>query len=235
MQEQRIRCLLHGAWFPVVAIQPPSSDLNPISPGLSGSNAPKPSISSWRFVQLASNRQYLHYALHAKRAAIAPFVTDMPNRIDVHNITSVVSNVTATELPDELQAEELKRTGSDAIAINGHAAGTITKLTINGPSRNGGDEEAVLLALYTASSVVASEWLDGLLMLLDQQPITADTNKMIGVIEEWSLRTRMLNLTWEDLDVDSVMGTARNGGKRKDGGYSREGLDTNYWYDMGEV
>lgn len=210
----------------------PATELTHANP-FAATVAPKFTLSSWRFVQLAPNRRYLHHALQPKRWSHAgPSLADMQNRIDVLNITSVVSNVTATELPDEVQADRSLRTGPNATtAQNGHVNGTLTKMTINGPSRDG-DDESALLALYSADSVLASEWLDGLLMLLDQQPITADTNKMIRIIEEWSLKTRMLNLSWEDLDVDDVTGTGRSEGKTQ---YTREGLDTKYWYDMGEV
>ena len=49
----------------------------------------------------------------------------------------------------------------------------------NSHSRSNTSREAPLLILNPPSQSLASEWLDGLLMLLNQQPITADTNKLI--------------------------------------------------------
>ena len=68
-----------------------------------------------------------------------------------------------------------------------------------------GEEEAILLELQTASPSVASAWLDGLLMLLDQQPITAETHRLIDAMEGWGMKVRLLGLglgmedvEWED-------------------------------------
>ena len=66
-------------------------------------------------------------------------------------------------------------------------------------------------------------------MLLDQQPITADTNKLISIVENWSLKVRMLNLQWEDADWQRTeSGEAWQAP-------SRDELDTDYWYAMGEA
>lgn len=63
-------------------------------------------------------------------------------------------------------------------------------------------------------------------MLLDQQPITADTNKLVALIGGYGLKIRLLNVRFEDaaaaaLDVPQLPG--------------REGLDEEYWYDIGGV
>ena len=110
-----------------------------------------------------------------------------------------------------------------------------------------GEEEAILLELQTASPSLASEWLDGLLMLLDQQPITAETHRLIDAMEGWGMKVRLLGLglgmedvEWEDdsrksermekgrvnRDGDGLVG--------KDRVPSRQDLDADYWYDMGE-
>lgn len=60
-------------------------------------------------------------------------------------------------------------------------------------------------------------------MLLNQQPITADTNKLVNMISSYGLKIRLLNVRFDDLD------------EGEDGGPevpSREGLDEDYYYDV---
>lgn len=66
IKEQRIRCLLQGAWFPAGVSY--GSDAGPVtSKTLSRSTA-----SAWRFVRLSHNRRYLHYADFEAKTAVEP-------------------------------------------------------------------------------------------------------------------------------------------------------------------
>ena len=56
VKEQRIRCLLQGAWFPDMLGY--KQDNGPITKQDLKRNVP----SSWRYVRLSHNRRYLHYA-----------------------------------------------------------------------------------------------------------------------------------------------------------------------------
>lgn len=222
MREQRIRCLLSGAWFPVI------SDAESV---LATSGMRTSAVTSWRFVQLSPSRRHLHYVSHMRKPDNNPSIQDLAQKIDLNIVSAVVSNITVTDLPLEMLDGAPTAT---ELGSNGHApsSSTITKLTIYGaPRPSSAENETVLLQLHTASSVVASEWLDGLLMLLNQQPITADTNKLITIMEDWSLKVRMLNLRLEDAEWEQ--GQIGLGGDRPVP--SREGLDADYWYDMGEV
>ena len=82
-------------------------------------------------------------------------------------------------------------------------------------------KEKVLLQLHPATHVAASEWLDGLLMLLNQKPITAETTKLVNLMASYGLKIRLLNIRYEDLS--SVEARVP----------SREELDDDYWYDFG--
>jgi engulfment and cell motility protein 1 len=81
----------------------------------------------------------------------------------------------------------------------------------------------VLLQLHPGSHTLASEWLDGLLMLLNQQPITADTNKLVNLIGGYGLKIRLLNVRFEEVGLEEPMVP------------SREGLDEDYFYDIAGV
>lgn len=85
----------------------------------------------------------------------------------------------------------------------------------------GTQKESVLLQLHPQSHTLASEWLDGLLMLLNQQPITADTNKLVKLIGGYGLKIRLLNVRFEDVGIEEPILP------------SREGLDDEYYYDIG--
>jgi engulfment and cell motility protein 1 len=99
---------------------------------------------------------------------------------------------------------------------------TSTKITIHGFLPSSSHKEAVLLQLHPSTHTLASEWLDGLLMLLNQQPITAETNKLINLVSGYGLKIRLLNVRFEDVGSDEPVLPIR------------EGLDEDYWYDIGE-
>ena len=82
-------------------------------------------------------------------------------------------------------------------------------------------KEVVLLHLHPPSHTLASEWLDGLLMLLNQQPITADTNKLVKLIGGYGLKIRLLNVRYEDVGMEEPILP------------SRDGLEDDYYYDIG--
>lgn len=56
VKEQRIRCLLQGAWFPMALNH--GMDVSPVISKTIDRAAPL----TWRFVRLSHNRRYLHYA-----------------------------------------------------------------------------------------------------------------------------------------------------------------------------
>ncbi|KAJ9646514.1 hypothetical protein H2199_002563 [Coniosporium tulheliwenetii] len=203
IREQRIRCLLSGAWFPH-ALSYPSSETGPISKAALARTVP----SVWRFVRLSHNRRYLHFADFDSKTEEdeSPSLENLPNKIDLSTVVSVASNIStdaAASAPSSSGSESTIRTG--AVAGKDGAAATPaahTKITITG---------------YVPS------WLDGLLMLLNQQPLTADTAKLIRMIEGYGLKIRLLNVRFEDL---------RAGEEPELPG--REGTEGPFWYALGE-
>lgn len=61
-------------------------------------------------------------------------------------------------------------------------------------------------------------------MLLNQQPITNDTNKLVNLIGGYGLKIRLLNVRFEDLELGDEVGMKMP---------TREGLDEDYFYDIG--
>lgn len=223
MREQRVNRLLQGSWFPII-----SSGVAPSDRSVTSANSQKPHVTAWRFVRLSNDRKYLHHASHPIKLDKELQLQELNERLDLDTISSVDSSVTRSDI---LINEDVfpKKTTADKHASS---LGTITRLTIfgtpHGFSQTQTSGESTLLELNTSNTALASEWLDGLLMLLNQQPITADTNKFVDLLEQWSLTIRMLNLRWEDVDWE----------RARDDKHlpvpSREGLDDNFWYDMGD-
>ena len=227
MKEQRIRCLLQGSWFPTAA-------------GGEG---------GWRFVRLSHNRRWLHYRNFSSKGEDEPPLADLTDKVDLNAVTSVDSNVSASEAqPAGLMNgnNSSTETLTDKPSNDPSKASTYTKITIVGhpPASKtykltpvqSDPVETVLLELLPQSSALASEWLDGLLMQLNQQPITKDTTRLVDMMEDWGVRLRMLNLRWEDVDWEalemSVKGGERVGLKEVP---SRDGLDEDYWYALPET
>ncbi|TVY13618.1 Engulfment and cell motility protein 2 [Lachnellula arida] len=198
VKEQRIRSLLQGAWFP-------------------RSNASRDGASTWRFVKLSHNRRFLHYADFMAQRKQDPLLDELPEKIDLSTISSVVSNVSASN------ESSSSVTSSSTITKQNP---TTTKITINSfvsdSSSGAGDKERAILTLMPITHSSASEWLDGLLMLLNQAPITAETNKLVALVGEYGLKIRLLNVR-ED-----------GGGNREGGGVvpGREGVDEEYWFEV---
>jgi engulfment/cell motility protein 1 len=268
VKEQRIRCLLSGAWFPHTTALIESGPVTKHSVN-------KPAPSNWRFVRLSHNRRYLHYADFDEKRVPEPGLDDLSDKIDLSQVSSVVSNVSTSPpgsshsststLKQSVTNTTTKASGhnvhfkpdASATTLNSSANGTSTvakktngevkplqkpttssstRITIHGylPSstskshshRAGTAEqqETVLLQLHPQTHTLASEWLDGLLMLLNQAPITADTSKLVSLIAGYGLKIRLLNVRFEEE-------MAREDGEVKMP--SREGLDEEYWYDIG--
>ncbi|CAG8953694.1 hypothetical protein HYFRA_00006583 [Hymenoscyphus fraxineus] len=220
VKEQRIRCLLDGAWFPRH-----SSKANPEDGHAKNAKTP---TASWRFVKLSHNRRYLHYADFAAQREQDPSLDELQEKIDLSTISSVVSNVSAAnDESSSISSTSTLKTPSQAPK----PATSTTKITINSFSgtpedrgnANGELTERAILTLMPPTHSLASEWLDGLLMLLNQAPITAETNKLVGLVGDYGLKIRLLNVRLGDnFSQEPGAGVVP----------SREGLDDDYFYEV---
>ncbi|KAL4983617.1 ELMO/CED-12 family-domain-containing protein [Aspergillus falconensis] len=216
VKEQRIRRLLQGAWFPSENIS--------ITEG-------KPGSPKWKYVQLSHNRRFLHFGDFESMELNRPELDVLPGKIDLSTVSSVVSNVSAS--PDNSSSSTAKsvprqRASSTKITIHGYVSSAGDS---NGTQKNNGhsrtaskgtQKEAILLTVRPESPSVASEWLDGLLMLLNQQPITAETSKLIKLLSNYGLKIRLLNVRFDDAVFAGEAPAVP----------SREGLTDDYYYDI---
>ena len=157
--------------------------------------------------------------------------------VDLSTVSSVVSNVSASSGNSSKSDSTLRtlpqdKTTSTKITIHGYmpnSDNSRTQSRLTNHSRQASKtsnatqkREIVLLTLHPQSHSVASEWLDGLLMLLHQQPITAETNKLINMVSSYGLKIRLLNVRFDDRDMTGEAPEIP----------SREGLDEDYYYDL---
>ena len=132
-------------------------------------------------------------------------------------MSSVVSNVVPASLSSASSSGTLTPTlpnhklASTKITIHGYPAG----------SGNKGNKEVILLALHPQTHSSASEWLDGLLMLLNQQPITSETSKLVNMVTNYGLKIRLLNVRYTD-DYHKSQPELP----------SREDVDEDYYYSL---
>jgi hypothetical protein len=209
VREQRVRCLLEGSWF-----------TKPV-------NTKDGTTLPWRFARLSHNRRHLHYADFERQTNQLPGLNKLSEVVDLGRISSVVSNVSAPN-------DDAKSTNtSGGSAINAPATGSnrasTTKITIYSyvsaaPAGGDGGKEQPILTLWPTSHSLASEWLDGLLMLLNQAPITAETNKLVNLVSEYGLKIRLLNVRKDA----AFEGPPPGAGVVP----SRDGLDEDYFFEV---
>ncbi|CAG8127502.1 unnamed protein product [Penicillium salamii] len=203
VKEQRIRSLLHGCWFA----------LNAKSDG--------PKSATYQYAQLSHNRRYLHFGSFDLMGDQAPELDTLPEKIDLSLVSSVVSNVST----EPSATAKTSRQPATKITIHGHAPSPSNHGKGTGHTRSGSratQKEVILLTLRPYSHSIASEWLDGLLMLLNQQPITAETTKLIDLVSNYGLKIRLLNVRFDDATFAGEAPPVP----------AREGLDEDYYYDV---
>jgi engulfment and cell motility protein 1 len=182
-------------------------DLSTVSSVVSNVSASTPTSSS--SADTVKEGQQDKQVPHSNtRITIHGYVNHHPNSIHGHKATN--SSATATTAKDGAHHTR------NASGKTGNTADTGV-----GTQQQQGQKEQVLLQLHPQTHTLASEWLDGLLMLLNQQPITADTNKLVNVISGYGLKIRLLNVRFEDLATEEPTLP------------TREGLDEEYFYDIG--
>lgn len=73
VKEQRIRCLLQGAWFPIEGHVKNGAEGGGGGGGVVTSKTlTRAGSSAWRFVRLSHNRRYLHHAAFDEKTTTDP-------------------------------------------------------------------------------------------------------------------------------------------------------------------
>lgn len=231
LKEQRIRCLLRGAWFAHTHTAVHSQD---IGGPVQEADLEEETVHGWRYIQLSEDRKDLYWADFEDYQEEPPDLSLLHSTLPLSSVSSVVSNITASQ--EQKHTSDHERYTTTKITIHGHeprAKQSSVKGKAHGrkeskASSRAQQKEIVLLTFQPPNHIVASEWLDGLLMLLDQQPITAETNKTVKMIADLGLKVRLLNVRGNDEEniIDGIDGVEAPPVP------SREGLDENYYYSI---
>lgn len=263
MKEQRIRCLLQGAWFSNLPAISKSSDASPEAP-------PDTQAPSWRFARLSHNRKYLHWADFDVKPSSDPGLDEMTSKISMSSVTEVRSEVSSSSQDDTENGmsdtesiltvrsplesakgstkKDRQKSSTSTIIVRGHPGSNAGHARNHSRTNSRGkamasvksqkssretntiEPEISLLTLHPTASLIASEWLDGLMMLLEQAPITSETSKLVNFVSRYGLKIRMLNVKFGEGGVGA--GLDEWGSAKEVELPTREGLDKDYYYEI---
>ncbi|KAK4251255.1 ELMO/CED-12 family-domain-containing protein [Corynascus novoguineensis] len=272
VKEQRIRCLLQGSWFtkPMPHTRQDSytkrrlyqpwrfaklshnrrylhyadfPEKLPYDPGL---DALTEKIDLGTISSVVSNVSANPEAAESAVAATDPDGDNQSHNSSTHTLRhngAAIAKPT-TKITIYSFADDLVAAGAGASPDNT----TTTAASSPAPPNSGASgepKEQPVLTLYPPHHSLASEWLDGLLMLLNQAPITAETNKLVTLVSEYGLKIRLLNVRLEQMYAGPPhpaaaghggggvgLGLGMGGGVGVGVVPSREGLDEDYFYEI---
>ena len=195
VRQQRIQCLLEGAWFrnpstPSAAAlgnrskqrRGSTSTTETALPAINASNGAAVHTKPWRFYRLAPNKKFLYYCDSADRFAIRGGLDDLPERFDLSLVTEIAHSGWAGD-------------------VDGKAAST------------GASNELVISLLVSSDACLAemqalnpsqfSEWADGLNMLRGEGGVvsTRETAHLIQTLTEIGIKVKLLDLTGEQIEL----------------------------------
>ncbi|EPQ28461.1 uncharacterized protein PFL1_03764 [Pseudozyma flocculosa PF-1] len=208
VRQQRIHCLLEGAWFRNPAagggrypgasagggaqrrdtIQGmPGGRLQGAGGGMAAASGGSGGGKTWRFYRLSPNKKHLHYCEAMERIPIRGGLDDLPERIDL----SLVMDVS-------LQASGGVHGGHAANGGGGAdgAASSLVFSLLRAPDVSLADLQALNQSQY-------SEWIDGLNMLRGEGGVvsTKETAEYIQILTEIGVKVKLLDLTGEGIDI----------------------------------
>ncbi|KAK0555177.1 hypothetical protein OC846_001057 [Tilletia horrida] len=192
VRQQRIHCLLEGAWFRNIPIARSNASGGPGS--LNSVNSMNPGRRTalghnnttgraWRFYRLSPNRKYLHYCEASERKTIRGGLDDLRERIDL----SLVSDIATVN------------SGEDG--FNGSSSmPSLTFSLMHTPDTSLADLTALNAGQF-------SEWVDGLGMLRGEGGVvsTKETDEYIQILTDIGLKVRLLDLTGEKTELPNSL------------------------------
>ncbi|KAG6891187.1 hypothetical protein C0995_008439 [Termitomyces sp. Mi166 len=179
VRQQRIQCLLQGAWF--VNALPQSSPREP---------ARRPG-RPWRFMRLDTGLKYLHYVDSAVKFPVRSGLEDLPERIDVSMISEIATGTCAPP-PNVLRDENGLPPTSPLIP---------SPLSFSLLSAH----EGSLADQIAPDQSRWADWTDGLNMLRRDGGHVAskETASFVQALTEIGLKIKLLDLSGEKVEIPS--------------------------------
>ncbi|KAN0062511.1 hypothetical protein ACQY0O_005042 [Thecaphora frezii] len=210
VRQQRIHCLLEGAWFrnpsagsgrlngaAGAAGSPSGSGSHRrstlyLSQGGSAAGAATGGGKPWRFYRLSPNKKFLHYCEALERGPIRGGLDDLPERIDLSLVTDVSLQASAALS----QPGGHGAMAGNGTAPNGGAQNNLIFSLLGAPDESLADLQALNQSQY-------SEWTDGLNMLRGEGGVvsTKETAEYIQILTEIGVKVKLLDLTGERIDI----------------------------------
>jgi engulfment/cell motility protein 1 len=138
VRQQRLHCLLAGAWF-AHAVPGPQSALG----GGQGQSAALAAARArpWRFMRLDAGMRFLHYVDAERKFPVRPGMEDLPERIDValiHEVSTGTGRAPANLLPGYAAAAAAAMSSSSvSFSMGSPMSGASTMKSLGGFSSGG--------------------------------------------------------------------------------------------------
>ncbi|KAG6381651.1 ELMO/CED-12 family-domain-containing protein [Boletus reticuloceps] len=177
VRQQRVQCLLQGAWF-----------INGVPPAQTGT-LKRPS-APWRFMRLDNGHKYLHYVDSPAKFEVRSGSEDLPDRIEIAAISQIATGTCIPPSSAMHNHVDLPASHTTPSPLS------FSLLTAN--------EGSLADHIVTDQSTWA-DWTDGLNMLRrDGGHVTSDeTAGYIKALTEIGLKIKLLDLTGEKVDIPS--------------------------------
>ncbi|TFK75020.1 hypothetical protein BDN72DRAFT_955358 [Pluteus cervinus] len=179
VRQQRIQCLLQGAWF-----------VNALPQGSPRETARRPS-RPWRFMRLDTGMKYLHYVDSAVKFPVRNGLEDLPERIDISMISEIATGTCAPP-PNVLRDQNDLPPSSPLVA---------SPLSFSLLSAH----EGSLADQIAPDQSRWADWTDGLNMLRRDGGHVAskETAGFVQALTEIGLKIKLLDLSGEMVEIPS--------------------------------
>ncbi|CAK5267685.1 unnamed protein product [Mycena citricolor] len=181
VKQQRIQCLLQGAWF-----------INAVPSGSSAAReAPRRPTRPWRFMRLDPGLKYLYYTDSTVKFAVRSGFEDLPERIDVSAISEIATG-TGFAPPNVLREQ------GDLPPTSPPTASPLSFSLLSAHQGSLADQVAPDQSRW-------ADWTDGLNMLRrDSGHVSSDeTAGFVQALTEIGLKIKLLDLTGEMVEIPS--------------------------------
>lgn len=205
VRQQRIQCLLTGAWFhnpstpSAAALGNGNKQRRGSTSTVGTSHTALPAIAAsangaskstkpWRFYRLAPNKKWLYYCDSSERFSIRGGLDDLSERIDLSLVTDVAHHGGAAEANGKASGGTKTSTGELVISL------------MQGP-------DVCLAEMQALNSSQFSEWTDGLNMLRGEGGMvsTRETADLIETLTEIGIKIKLLDLTGEQIELPTAV------------------------------
>ncbi|KAH7913831.1 ELMO/CED-12 family-domain-containing protein [Hygrophoropsis aurantiaca] len=178
VRQQRIQCLLQGAWF-----------VNGIS--TSAADAARRPYAAWRFMRLDNGLKYLHYVDSNMKFPVRNGLEDLPERIEIAAISQIATGTCAS--PSNILRDHVDLTPPSTI--------TASPLSFSLLSAN----EGSLADQVATDQSRWADWTDGLNMVRkDSGHVTSEeTASYVQALTEIGLKIKLLDISGAKVDIPS--------------------------------